>query len=44
MAMMHLPKNYVVVYGQPKKGAVLVEYSDDVKKKAKKIYDEMTSL
>jgi len=44
VAMMHLPKNYVVVYGQPKKGAVLVEYSDDVKKKAKKIYDEMSEL
>lgn len=44
VAMMHLPENYVVVYGQPKKGAVLVEYSKEVKKKAKKIYDEMTSL
>ena len=44
VAMMHLPKGYVVVYGQPKKGAVLVEYSEEVKKKAKKIYDEMTSL
>jgi len=44
VAMMHLPKSYVVVYGQPKKGAVLVEYSEEVKKKAKKIYDEMTSL
>ncbi len=41
VAMMHLPKGYVVVYGQPKKGAVLVEYSEDVKKKAKKIYNNM---
>jgi GTP-dependent dephospho-CoA kinase len=44
VAMMHLPKDYVVVYGQPKKGAVLVEYSEDVKKKAKKIYDEMSNF
>jgi uncharacterized protein (UPF0218 family) len=43
VAMMHLPKDYVVVYGQPKKGAVLVEYSEDVKKKAKKVYGEMSS-
>jgi GTP-dependent dephospho-CoA kinase len=42
VAIMYLPKDYVVVYGQPKKGAVLVEYSEDVKKKAKKIYDEMS--
>lgn len=38
---MNLREDYVVVYGQPKKGVVLVEYSEEIKEKAKKIYDEM---
>jgi GTP-dependent dephospho-CoA kinase len=41
IAIMNLRENYVVVYGQPKKGVVLVEYSEEIKEKAKKIYDEM---
>jgi GTP-dependent dephospho-CoA kinase len=41
VAIMNLKQDYVIVYGQPKKGAVLVEYSEEIKEKAKKIYDEM---
>lgn len=41
IAIMNLRENYVVVYGQPNKGAVLVEFSKEIKEKAKKIYDEM---
>lgn len=41
VAIIHLPKDYVVVYGQPRKGAVLVEYSKEIKEKAKKIYNDM---
>ncbi|MCS7125746.1 MAG: DUF359 domain-containing protein [Aigarchaeota archaeon] len=42
-AILSSPKNAIVVYGQPKKGAVLVRVSDDVKKKIIEIIGESVS-